>query len=691
LEQRLRSGQPCRAEDLLGKYPSVATWEELALDLIRTEFILRQQLGQEPRPEEWYARFPQYRGRLEQQLPGHSFLSQSTPPQAATEAEAAPPGRPGQPPHPSPGWAPPRYDLLEELGKGGMGEVYRARDRVLGREVALKRIRRGRAGPEEVLRFRREAQAVARLQHRHIVPLHDLGEHDGEPFLVMGLVAGGNLSVRLADFADPRAAVALMEKVARAVQAAHEAGVVHRDLKPSNILFDDAGEPHVSDFGLAKFLDPEEGEEATQTGQVLGTPAYMAPEQAAGHGNRATAASDVWALGVILYELLTGRRPFLGSGSAMSDQVRTAEPPPPRALRPQLDRALETIVLQCLQKDPARRYATAGALADDLGRWQRREPVAARRDGWWRGGRRALRRLDASRLALAALLAVGLLAGGWLLVSQRLTPGPSPQEDDQREQARGDRGTDRREPAPSREQDGARRQAALASVQQELAAGRPVTLLGPDGLPRYYRWRAEEQRPPPLPARRRTPLDLESSATCLMELLPDPQRTRYRLSAEVSHLSATKGWVGVYFAGDEVQTPDGPELRFGTLTFAEQGEYAGQVNMDFVCYHGSEAVGTLASERWVVHRERLDRTATGSPWHTLAVEATPEKIAAFWDGRLFYTWIRAEGVRERDDWWARLHPFANPPPPPRFAARGELGLFVMRGDARFRNIVVAPF
>jgi serine/threonine-protein kinase len=268
----------------------------------------------------------------------------------------------------------PGYEVLAAVGQGGAGIVYRARDCALGREVALKMLRGGvLAGPTGRRRFHAEAQALARLDHPHVAPIYAAGEHQGKPYFTMKYLPGGSLARHLARFgADPRAAAALVEKVARAVHYLHGKNILHRDLKPLNILLDEHDEPCVSDFGLAKFLDADMG--LTRTGAVMGTLPYMAPEQAEGRPEAVGPATDVWALGVILYELLTGRRPFATAGRMdLARLIATADPPAPRSVRPDLDPALEAIVRQCLEKAPARRYAAAGALADDLAGWGRGE------------------------------------------------------------------------------------------------------------------------------------------------------------------------------------------------------------------------------------------------------------------------------------------------------------------------------
>jgi serine/threonine protein kinase/tetratricopeptide (TPR) repeat protein len=313
----------------------------------------------------------------------------------------------------------PGYELLGELGRGGMGVVYRARQLGLKRLVALKMILAGRhAGAAHAARFRAEAEAVARLQHPNIVQIYEIGEHEGLPYLSLEFVDGGSLDRRLAGTPlPPRQAAELVETLARAVQAAHERGIVHRDLKPANVLLASGGReppegaesiesaersggsrpplaqytPKITDFGLAKQLDSDSGQ--TRSGAVLGTPSYMAPEQAEGRTNAAGALADVYALGAILYDCLTGQPPFRGATVLDTlEQVRQHEPVPPTSLQPKVPRDLETICLKCLHKEPGQRYASALALADDLGCFLRGEPILARpvsrMERLWRWGRR---------------------------------------------------------------------------------------------------------------------------------------------------------------------------------------------------------------------------------------------------------------------------------------------------------------
>src|SRR5216110_3311290 len=274
------------------------------------------------------------------------------------------------------------YELLEEIGCGGQGVVYRARQKSLNRIVALKVIGLAHWATEAHLkRFRLEAEAAASLNHPCIVPIYEVGERDGACYFSMGLVEGGQLdAVAKRESIPLRYAVELIAKLARTVHHAHEHGILHRDIKPGNILLDAKGEPHLTDFGLARLVESEST--VTGTLEVLGTPSYMAPEQAAGNNAAVSSATDVYGLGAVLYQLLTGQPPFAGGTTYETIKLLLdTEPRQPRLLNPKIDRDLSTICLKCLEKDPKRRYSSALALAEDLERWLKHEPVQALRTG----------------------------------------------------------------------------------------------------------------------------------------------------------------------------------------------------------------------------------------------------------------------------------------------------------------------
>jgi serine/threonine protein kinase len=435
LERRLKSGAAIRVEEYLARYPELGE-ASVALDLLAAEYEQRRRREPGLRVEEYAQRFPQYREQLSQYLPGVD--GGSTLPDAIRRSGQETPVRPTVP----------GYEVLEEVGRGGMGVVYKARQVKLQRIVALKMILAGsQAAEADLARFRNEAEAVARLQHPNIVQVHEVGEYEGLPFLALEYCAGGSLADRLAGTPLPAGEAAqLLETLARAVDAAHQAQVIHRDLKPANVLLQknltqrrkDAKKeeereeeenlpdsssalcafaslrevlPKITDFGLAKRLDVAG---RTHTGTVLGTPSYMAPEQAEGQAHAAGPAVDVYALGAVLYECLTGRPPFKAATPLETVlQVIADEPLPPSRLNREVPRDLETICLKCLHKDPRKRYATAADLADDLARFRAGESIAARPAGTVERASKWVRR----RPALAALAAVSVLAAVGLLAT----------------------------------------------------------------------------------------------------------------------------------------------------------------------------------------------------------------------------------------------------------------------------------
>src|SRR5882762_1106448 len=317
------------------------------------------------------------------------------------------------------------YELLEEIGRGAQGVVFRARQKSLNRIVALKVISLGQwASKAHLKRFRLEAEAAAHLEHPGIVPIHEVGERDGSCYFSMKFIEGGQLDeVARREPIPIRRAVELIAKVARTVHYAHEHGILHRDIKPGNILLDAKGEPHLTDFGLARLVESESS--VTHTLEVLGTPSYMAPEQAVGNNAAISGVTDVYGLGAVLYQLLTGQPPFAGGTTYETIKLLLdTEPRQPRQLNPKIDRDLSTICLKCLEKDPKRRYSSALALAEDLEHWLKHEPIQARHTGIFARGKKWVRRNPTSALLVVSLIALAA-AVSWNIWESELISRPS--------------------------------------------------------------------------------------------------------------------------------------------------------------------------------------------------------------------------------------------------------------------------
>jgi len=403
LELRWRRDDPTRAEDYLKRFPVVAESAELAVDVVYAEYLARELVGQHPEVAEYQARFPEYHDVLSKQILLHRAIE-------TTDGDTAVDLAPTLSPETS-------YEIVEEIGRGGMAVVFKARQPDLNRYVALKMVRAVDASNDELLaRFRSEARVVAGLCHPRIVQVYDFGEHDGLPYLAMELIEGGSLADRLDGTPwAPRVAAKLLVDLAGAVQFAHERYVVHRDLKPANVLIvSDTPELEVkiTDFGLAKLFH-EGSSQYTKSVAVLGTPSYMAPEQASGKTQQIGPPADVYALGAILYELLTGRPPFCGASPIETLQQRLAmEPISVYRLAPHVPRDLATICDKCLRTEIDRRYGSAAELRADLERYLAGMPVQARRIGGVERSWRWCRRNPTWAVALGsvAMLLLGIAA-----------------------------------------------------------------------------------------------------------------------------------------------------------------------------------------------------------------------------------------------------------------------------------------
>jgi serine/threonine-protein kinase len=573
------------------------------------------------------------------------------------------------------------YELLARLGRGGVGVVYLARQPGLNRLVALKRLLAGPyADPDDRARFRTEGEALARVRHPNVVQVYEVGEYEGQAYLSMELVEGGSLSRRLAAGPlPPREAAGLVRVLARAVHAMHQADVVHRDLKPGNVLLGGDGTVKVSDFGLAKLLDADA--EHTHTGTVLGTASYMAPEQAEGHSRHAEPATDVWALGTILYECLTGSRPFQGgSRAATLEQVRQREPERPRRRRRGLARDLEAVCLKCLEKEPKRRYPSAAALADDLDRWLAGQPTEARPLGWaGRAMRAAARHPWRSAAAALALLAALGAGAAWAL------------HDPDR---------------PVRE------------IEDRLARGEAAALIGATGAPAWYRWVEGGQQGRVAAAPDGTFTVHCPTALGLVELVRDPRQTRYRLRAEVRHEAASDGGsqAGVYFGRRLLPSAAGPVQHFGTMAYNDiRDEVKAYDDMRKKLPPGVEALPRPPGNRFTLVPNLYARGASApweptfrrfhgyfkaggvgaGLWRPIEVEVTPDGVKGTWGGATVITLPASDWDHDVNESLAGQRAGPQPAPyldglAPTYAPGGGLGLYVQRGSASFRRVAVEP-
>ena len=573
------------------------------------------------------------------------------------------------------------YRIVSVIGVGGMGVVYRARHVKLGREAAVKMVLSGRhASPGALARFDREAAAVARARHPNVVEVYEFHEHDGLPYIAMELVDGGSLRDTLKGGPlPPREAARVARDLAEGLALAHSKGVIHRDLKPANVLMTTDGTPKITDFGLAKLLDSaaEEDQETavmlTDSRAVLGTAAYMAPEQADGRSHEVGERTDVYALGVILYEMLTGRSPFRSNSKGDTiELVLKSAPTPPARGRPEVTAALESICLRCLEKSPAARYATARELADELDLW-----LASKRPRKGLTRRTRLVRSARRHALLVATLAAFVL--GALAIFGYAT-------------------RDRR---------------AVAEIENALGRGLPVRLVGEMGPPAWSRPVIGEPDVSVRPGGDGT-LKVSAVDLSLLELVPDSRSDRYRVSARVRHdASDVTGDVGIY-AAHHVHDVGGIEAhQFLRVSFNscywQDAEFRKQNPMilhelpptpalnaaelcgDIYAFYGGQPhyvmqAGFHAGPGFKVPEAKVP------VWHDLKIDVTPEYVTGWWDGSPFSIpmWIVRRDL-DRDVPFRPLHDMGPPRSvPTRVSLRGGVGLFVRHGSASFRSVKITP-
>jgi len=716
LERRLHAGEDCRVETIIDRNPALASDPNCTIELIYTEYVIRESLGQKPSQDEFLARFPQWRDRLIRQFQIHELLSGDEELDSPVSVES--------PITPHPRLIADHYEVLDKIGQGAMGVVYRVLDRQLNRVVALKQIR-NTASANALSRFRQEAEKMAQLEHPNIVRVYAVGDEKGLPFFSMELAPGGNLTQLIRGNAQPPdMAAQMVETLARAMYYAHKQNIIHRDLKPSNVVLTAAMEPKITDFGLAKTVkewasesQAEElgggvGREAwtvereemsetphaprltphdshnplTQTGMVLGTPAYMAPEQAAGRTDEIGPRTDVYALGTILYEMLTGRAPFQGTSPMdLIQQVQDQDPRPPRVFNRKLDAELEAVCLKCLEKKPSRRYPSADSLAEDLRRWQRGDRTQAQPRGRLVRAAKWVRR-NTSRLLVTA--AVGFAAVVTLVVNYFQDP-----------------------------------KRPLHQIQWELESKRPVTLIGETGPPKWFQW--VDMGPQVTgSATAADVFSISASKIGLLELVPDPILKSFRLSAEVRHDSGSaSSEVGIFFGHcthdgnhenkihffsdisikDVInlrsQFPGNPAARNPWNWNFRYCLNPGGFSQKQSCRLFSDgkittpletvgAPGQVAGMADLVDRRKENPRL----WHRLVLEVRTQNFQAYCEdeGKII------RGPYTRTDFielWKKLVA-SKPDYPadfdPDFSPKGGLGLFVKSGSASFRNVVIEP-
>jgi serine/threonine protein kinase len=563
------------------------------------------------------------------------------------------------------------YELLGLIGRGGMSVVYKARQKSLNRLVALKMIRADLlATADDIRRFRREAETAAELDHPAAVPIYEVGQWDGEGldapiiYFSMKLIDGcdlGSWCRQAPDGVDERRIARVLATAARALQHAHQRGILHRDLKPSNVLLDREERVYVMDFGLATRLRREPS--LTQTGALIGTPCYMPPEQAAGVKDL-TPAADVYGLGATLYALLTGRPPFQGASVFDTIQlVKMSDPVPPRRHRPRVDRALEAICLKCLAKSPGERYASASALADDLEHWLAAQPTIAKPERRLRRVRRALRR-HRGKVALVLTTAATVVL---VLAASGLPSGPSSKK------------------------------AEAESERESQPDGRPIELVAEKGGPLLSsRWFAGDPGGLDNLSQDGT-FTVESRHQALFELMPNLAYGHFNLEADIrqNRDTARESNVGLYFAHTQFQSKVGLGHSFCCLLFNDLKDEAAlnpnadlpgnpltlrrQVILESIKGGGGQGMGPM----W--YFPPACRNGPGGVWRSIRIQLTSEALTVWWD-RTQVQRVSRDGILN-----------STLPADPRYEAskllfepRGGVGVYVHQAAASVRNVRLRP-
>jgi hypothetical protein len=637
MERRIHAEDDrCCAEEYFKTYPELAAGVETAIDLIYAEFDAREEAGRPLPPEDYYRRFPQWRNELERQFAIHKLRVPDT---TRVIRALGPDGRREQ------------YRVLEEISESPNGSIIKARDVRRKRLVAIKTCQGG--DPADVERFLLGAREQHRLRHPNILPVYEVSEsEDGLPCFSMEFAEGGSLAEKIAGKPQPpREAAQLVRTLAEAMSYAHGEGVVHRDLKPANVVLTADDTPKITDFGLARRVDAPNG----KTGDILGTPPYMAPEQAAGRSREAGPPCDVYSLGAILYELLTGRPPFKGRTVVDTLQQILKRPPDrPRRLLRGVPPGLESICLKCLEKKPGRRYRSAQELADDLGRWlDGKRPEA---HSTWARASRFLRRRPILNTAVALLVFAVLSAA---VVVPILTYHLDPDR-------------------------------VAKDYLAELERGSSVTLIGEKGGPLWKKWIfGQATIANPLLADGVFSVTASPNHDGYLELLPVSRARGCRFRVQVRVESLERGDVGVVFVRTDFPVARGTEHCFCVLLISE---FRGKLTPDI------EIRRRLVPEDTESRKSANSQKRTPLPvlpktqWREVRVEITADAVRG-WVDQQFIGNVDRRRLAEsfQKDLNSRHDPLTHDPSlKPTFPPAGGLGVFVRNGWVSFRNAVVEP-